>query len=175
MAKELKIAIVGGGVAGLTAAWFLKKAGYKNVTVFEKSERIGGKCKSLTFQGRSFDLGANYITSSYTQIRRLARTFGAEMFTERRGHAYDLENKRLRSLFRATTRQYGIFRIGWAALRYLIIRYKMRRLFTPYAPGFLAASDHPDLCGSLHDWLVEHNLEALGSGPINLLDAVRAA
>ncbi|MHA1691191.1 MAG: FAD-dependent oxidoreductase, partial [Candidatus Heimdallarchaeaceae archaeon] len=36
-----KIAIIGGGPAGLTAAWYLAKLGYP-VTVFEKTDKLGG-------------------------------------------------------------------------------------------------------------------------------------
>ncbi|MEM7214499.1 MAG: FAD-dependent oxidoreductase [Pseudomonadota bacterium] len=161
MSAESKIAIIGGGAGGLTTAWFLRKQGYKHVTVFERKDRIGGKCKSLTFDGRSFDLGANYITSSYTQVRRLAREFGMEMFTESKGHALDLDTGKLRSLFMATTRRYGIFHVGWAALRFLFIRFGIRKKLAPASPGFQAASDDPDLCGSFHDWLEKHGLRSL--------------
>ena len=39
--KNKKIAILGAGVTGLTAAYYLSKKGY-NVTIFEKSEEVGG-------------------------------------------------------------------------------------------------------------------------------------
>src|SRR3990172_4640458 len=40
-----KIAVVGAGLAGLTAAYRLKQAGYA-ATVFEASEWVGGRCWS---------------------------------------------------------------------------------------------------------------------------------
>jgi hypothetical protein len=161
MTPDSRIAIVGAGAAGLSVAWFLKKSGYRHVTVFERSDRIGGKCKSLTFAGRSFDLGANYITSSYTQVRRLARTFGMGMFTERKGHALDPRSGELSSLLSATTRQYGLVHVAWASLRYLYLRFRLRHVLAPAAPGFLAASADPDLCGPFEIWLEKHGLAAL--------------
>lgn len=161
MTPDSRIAIVGAGAAGLSAAWFLKKRGYRHVTVFERSDRIGGKCKSLTFAGRSFDLGANYITSSYTQVRRLARELGMGMFTERKGHVLDPETGEISSLLSATTRQYGLFHVAWASLRFLYLRFRMRNLLAPVSPGFLAASAEPDLCGPFEDWLEGHGLAAL--------------
>ena len=58
--KDAKIVIVGAGPAGLSVAWFLSNNGFHNVTVLEKLGRVGGLCKSLTVDGMSFDLGANY-------------------------------------------------------------------------------------------------------------------
>ena len=40
--KDKKIAIIGGGPAGLSAAYHLRLLGYK-VTIFEKDEKLGGK------------------------------------------------------------------------------------------------------------------------------------
>jgi protoporphyrinogen oxidase len=51
MSKEhggLNIAIIGGGVSGLSAAYFLSKQGHK-VTVFEQDEKLGGLAASFDF------------------------------------------------------------------------------------------------------------------------------
>lgn len=129
--------------------------------MFEIADRIGGKCKSLTYKGRSFDLGANYITSSYTQVRRLARELGLDMFTERTGHALNPDTGVLTSLLAATTARSGLTAVGWAAVRYLIHRFRLRRLLAPHAPGFAAASRSPELCMPFADWLEKHGLQAL--------------
>lgn len=161
MKEATHVAIVGGGAAGLSAGWFLRKRGYHHVTVFEVADRIGGKCKSLTYKGRSFDLGANYITSSYTQVRRLARELGLEMFTERGGHAMNPDTGVLSSLVAATTARDGLIAVAWAAARYLFHRFRLRRSLAPYAPGFVAASRSPELCMPFDDWLKNHGLQAL--------------
>lgn len=46
-----KIAIIGAGASGLTAAWILRKMGY-SVDVFEQDEVIGGKLKQVIPQDR---------------------------------------------------------------------------------------------------------------------------
>lgn len=161
MRSDTRVAIVGAGAAGLSAAWFLKKQGYRHVTVFEAADRIGGKCKSLTYKGRSFDLGANYVTSSYSQVRRLARELGMGMFTEREGHALNPDTGELASLLRATIARDGLLAVAWAAVRYLFLRFRMRTLLGPDSPGFLAASNEPELCGPFEDWLEKHGLHAL--------------
>lgn len=52
--------IIGAGLGGLTAGAFLSKAG-KKVLVIEKSNIIGGRCSSRTWDGFSFDVGADYF------------------------------------------------------------------------------------------------------------------
>ena len=47
MAKlDEKICIIGGGPAGLSCAMYLEKKGYKNYTIYEKLNKVGGKCWS---------------------------------------------------------------------------------------------------------------------------------
>jgi len=42
-----KIAIIGSGFAGLSAATFLAKAG-KDVTLYEKNEEVGGRARQFS-------------------------------------------------------------------------------------------------------------------------------
>lgn len=65
--KNLKIAIVGAGASGLTAAHTLKKIGYKNITVFEREPKAGGKVYSYEYNGHFYELGAVYFDSIYYQ------------------------------------------------------------------------------------------------------------
>ena len=46
-----KIAIIGGGVAGLSAAWQLRRKGH-TVTVYDEAENIGGKLEQVIPRGR---------------------------------------------------------------------------------------------------------------------------
>ena len=45
--KDVKVAIVGAGIAGLTVGCELLRAGYKNIQIFEASDRIGGRMWSV--------------------------------------------------------------------------------------------------------------------------------
>lgn len=66
------VAIVGAGIAGLTAAWELKKRGVE-ATVFEGGGRVGGRiwtdCDS---RGAPFERGAEFINADHKDIIALA-------------------------------------------------------------------------------------------------------
>src|SRR3990172_6302793 len=57
MKQEKVVAIIGAGVAGLAAAGFLAKHGFK-VKVFEAQNHIGGCCSNITLNGYTFNNGA---------------------------------------------------------------------------------------------------------------------
>ena len=63
------IAVIGGGVSGLTAACELSKKGY-NVTLFEKNDDVGGRARVLKSGGFSFDMGPSWywMPEIYEQV-----------------------------------------------------------------------------------------------------------
>ncbi|KAL2236346.1 UNVERIFIED_CONTAM: Long-chain-fatty-acid--AMP ligase FadD28 [Sesamum indicum] len=74
-----RIAVVGGGPSGLSAAYALCKLGYSNVTVLEKHHSPGGMCESLEIQGRIYDLGGQVLAAnSAPSIFHLAGEVGVE-------------------------------------------------------------------------------------------------
>ena len=73
-----EVAIVGAGIAGLTAAWRLRQAGVR-VRVYEAQNRIGGRMLSLRnhfADGQVIELGGELIDTGHTHIRRLAGELG---------------------------------------------------------------------------------------------------
>lgn len=56
-----KIAIIGAGLAGLSAARELQAAGC-DVVIFEKSRSLAGRCSTRLWQGHVVDHGAQYFT-----------------------------------------------------------------------------------------------------------------
>lgn len=64
------VAVVGGGLAGLTAANFLARAGF-NVTLFEKSNSIGGRARTEAEQGFHFNLGPHALYAGGAAIKIL--------------------------------------------------------------------------------------------------------
>ena len=51
MDKNIRIAIIGGGPAGLSAGMYLEQKGYENYVIFERQDRVGGKCWSPHYNG----------------------------------------------------------------------------------------------------------------------------
>ncbi len=62
--------IIGSGLGGLTAGAFLSRAG-KKVLVLERNNVIGGRCSSRTWDGFSFDVGADYFAKG--MLKNFAR------------------------------------------------------------------------------------------------------
>ncbi|WP_181704698.1 NAD(P)/FAD-dependent oxidoreductase [Chthonobacter rhizosphaerae] len=58
----IAVAVVGAGIAGLTAARKLAKAGAA-ISVFEKSRGLGGRLATRRVEGASVDHGAQYFTA----------------------------------------------------------------------------------------------------------------
>jgi phytoene desaturase len=54
-----KVAVIGSGFSGLAAACFAAKAGH-DVSVFEKNASIGGRARSYTEAGFTFDMGPSW-------------------------------------------------------------------------------------------------------------------
>jgi monoamine oxidase len=76
--KTPSVLIVGAGIAGLTAAYRLQKAGVA-VDIIEARKRIGGRIYSLPRAlGTSItvDLGGEFIDSNHVSIRNLAQELG---------------------------------------------------------------------------------------------------
>ncbi len=68
--KPLHIAIIGSGMAGITAARTLAQAGH-SVTVFEKSRGFGGRMATRKTPFGSFDHGTQYFTVRDARFRTM--------------------------------------------------------------------------------------------------------
>jgi len=79
-----RIAIVGAGISGMTAAMTLKDAGLRNVTVYEASDRVGGR--TYTRSGDGFfeagqwsEWGGELIDTGHELVFALCKRFGFDV------------------------------------------------------------------------------------------------
>lgn len=63
--RRPSVAVVGGGFGGVGAAAMLRRAGYEDVTVFEKAERVGGVWQANTYPGAACDIPSHLYEFSF--------------------------------------------------------------------------------------------------------------
>lgn len=67
--SEVKIAIVGAGVSGLICALALENHGF-SPTIFEKSDRVGGRVKTDVYEGYQLDRGFQVLLTAYPMAKK---------------------------------------------------------------------------------------------------------
>jgi protoporphyrinogen oxidase len=137
-----RIGIIGAGAAGLAIAHRLRALGYRAVTVLEKDARVGGKCCTIHYEGRSFELGAAVLSPAYKNVRALAREVGLETTTETSGFFVDLERQTTRFLVPDAARQHPL-RLARELPRYVAALAGERRLWSPGLDGLPADFARP--------------------------------
>lgn len=76
----MRIAILGGGIGGLSLAWFLAEQGLPGLEleIFEKEERPGGLVRSFTVAGQTFDQHYHCVLVTDQHLRGLIQALGLE-------------------------------------------------------------------------------------------------
>ena len=85
--RPVRVAIIGGGVAGLSAAWELRRRGVKDVLVLELDDVHGGTARGGESSVTPYPWGAHYIVAPQREHEDLAVLLGAMGAIE--GHAAD--------------------------------------------------------------------------------------
>lgn len=83
MTNERTAAVIGGGIAGMAAAYELQKAGYAT-TVFETRDRVGGRIWTVRKGDFLMDLGTAVYLGTYRDAIKLIHEVGlSDQFVER--------------------------------------------------------------------------------------------
>ncbi len=83
--NSTRVAIVGAGIAGLNAAYKLKKAGLR-AEVYEASARSGGRmftARDLMAPGLTTELGGEFIDTGHEEMLALMKEFGLQLLDMR--------------------------------------------------------------------------------------------
>ncbi|RIK40601.1 MAG: protoporphyrinogen oxidase [Chloroflexi bacterium] len=75
--NKVKIAVIGAGISGLSAAYWLDRAGHA-VTVFEQSSQIGGSIVTEKASGFLADFGPNSVLETSETLRTLVSELGLD-------------------------------------------------------------------------------------------------
>ena len=78
MPPQRSIAVVGGGFGGVAAVVMLRRAGYRDVTVFERGDRIGGVWHHNTHPGAACDIPSHLYEFSFAPNPRWSRRYAPQ-------------------------------------------------------------------------------------------------
>lgn len=59
--RDCRIAIIGGGIGGVGAAYSLLNSGYRNVTIYEARDKLGGNAKTHVWQNDNITTGLSVL------------------------------------------------------------------------------------------------------------------
>jgi cation diffusion facilitator CzcD-associated flavoprotein CzcO len=76
--KQRSIAVVGGGFGGVGAAAMLRRAGHRDVTVFERGARVGGVWHHNTYPGAACDVPSHLYEFSFAPNPRWSRRYAPQ-------------------------------------------------------------------------------------------------
>jgi cation diffusion facilitator CzcD-associated flavoprotein CzcO len=76
--RSRSIAVVGGGFGGVGAAVMLRRAGFGEVTVFERGERVGGVWHHNTYPGAACDVPSHLYEFSFAPNPRWSRRYAPQ-------------------------------------------------------------------------------------------------
>lgn len=123
------IAIVGGGITGLTAAFRLRKMNLP-VTLYEASERLGGVIQSVERDGYLAEFGPNTILETSPRISALIKELGLEnrrLYSDpKAGNRYIVRGKRPVNMPGSPMAFFGTSLFSWTA--------KLRLFAEPFIP-----------------------------------------
>ena len=63
--NDLRIVVIGAGMSGILAAIKLREAGFDDVVVYEKADRLGGTWRENTYPGLSCDVPSHFYSYSF--------------------------------------------------------------------------------------------------------------
>jgi monoamine oxidase len=74
-----RVAIIGGGIAGLTALHYLTQVGV-DARLYEARKRLGGRIHTVETDGVTFERGGQLVNTDHADMHALVRRFGVSLF-----------------------------------------------------------------------------------------------
>jgi oxygen-dependent protoporphyrinogen oxidase len=73
--KKSSVIVVGAGIAGLAAAYQIKKAG-NDVLVLDRNDYVGGRMANVEWEGFRVDIGAKFVTTADKSLVNMVSELG---------------------------------------------------------------------------------------------------
>ncbi|HYW21759.1 MAG TPA: NAD(P)/FAD-dependent oxidoreductase [Nodularia sp. (in: cyanobacteria)] len=143
---DAKIAIVGAGLAGLACGYELQQKGIK-ATIYEASERTGGRCYSLggVFPGQVAERGGEFIDNLHKTMLGYVKEFKLEL--------EDLSKERGEVFYYFSNQRYTESAVVGEFRNFVdVMRNDLRKIKEPYANKFTEAERILDFT-NLQDYL----------------------
>ena len=159
--NNTRVCIIGAGISGLTVAYQLQKQGYKNITVLEKDDQIGGKCITSDLDEQPFDLGGHEMLAGYKDLLQIADELNAPTRVSIPPLVYEREKKQYLNFKQAATisGKYTMWQVMIASMKYLWLVATTFREFSNPSTGY---KNVPlELTMPLDKWLEKRKLTAL--------------
>jgi cyclohexanone monooxygenase len=92
--KNLSVGIIGAGPGGLALGIFLRKAGFRDFTIFDREDGVGGTCRINTYPGLACDVKSHLYSYSFDLNPHWSRLWSAQPeilgYFEQCAQRYDL-------------------------------------------------------------------------------------
>ena len=154
-AKAKTVTVVGAGLAGLSAAFDLHRAGWK-VTVLEARDRVGGRVHTVRkfSEGLVAEGGGEFIEVDHTRMIALADRFGLKLAPAGnwRGENNDWFSFGGKSGRVSDTALWGLDLMHEIGREWEFLAELSRRVADPYQPQSAREADHLDAKSAL-DWI----------------------
>ncbi len=152
-----QVVVVGAGIAGLTAAYFLKREGY-NPIVLEGSDRVGGRMCTDFINGFTIDYGAQFLMDKFAVEPSLIDSLGLnQQFIETSQYMGIVRKGKIRTICAAdvlSPLKTGLLGLsGWLRLAYRSYGFSAKTKSIPITQ-FTAWSDYDDTDGET--WSVSY-------------------
>lgn len=156
-----RVAIIGAGAAGLTAAHTLLEKGYTQVTVYEREERVGGKVHSVDFEGVRYEVGAFWAGVDNPTVDRLATFYDVPFPPEETlFYVRDADGDEL-GLEAFVGKRYSKLQLIAGYYRWKRVQRKFSALDQP---GGYFLLDHPDLYLPFEEFIDKYRIEVFADG-----------
>jgi len=156
MKNDIRIAIIGAGISGLSAAHILRQKGYSNVVLFEEKDRIGGKINTLEKEGCFYELGGIFVQGSFNTVKGLLRDYGGSLTPKQPLKAAVVRNGQQTSMSKYVREKYGVFKSAQSFCRIARLLVKHDELAQP---SF--ARIDPSMHRTIDHYAADHAIEPI--------------